>query len=105
MTGGVGDRDAGLFDARAVGSVGCDDGIALVLVDAGVPHGVPSWSDGSRSWQITETLLLEGTSWECQVHEAAVLAAPSSWWADAQLAVPAARTQLMHCPLGSAMPR
>jgi hypothetical protein len=32
--------------------------------------GVPSWSCGSRSWSINETLLLEGTSWEHQADEA-----------------------------------
>src|SRR3990170_6952507 len=32
--------------------------------------GVPSWGDGSRSWSISETVPLEGTSWKHQVHEA-----------------------------------
>ena len=27
---------------------------------------VPSWDDGSGSWRITDTVLLEGTSWEHQ---------------------------------------
>jgi len=62
----------GAFGTRArltaglVWPVGCDDGIALVLVDAGGPRGVPFWSDGSRSSPISETLLLEGTSWKHQ---------------------------------------
>ena len=32
-------RHAGLFDARPVGPVGCDDAERPVLVDAGVPQG------------------------------------------------------------------
>ena len=31
--------DAGLFDARAVRPVGCDDAVRRVLVDPGVPPG------------------------------------------------------------------
>ncbi len=39
-------RDALLIDDRATMVIRCDEGIALVLVDAGIEHGVPSWSDG-----------------------------------------------------------
>jgi hypothetical protein len=39
-------RHPGLFDAWARGAIGCDHAERLVLIDAGVPHGVPSWSDG-----------------------------------------------------------
>ena len=39
-------RDALLIDDGATVVIGCDEGIALVLVDAGIEHGVPSWSDG-----------------------------------------------------------
>ena len=39
-------RDALLIDDRAAVVIRCDERIVLVLVDAGVEHGVPSWSDG-----------------------------------------------------------
>ena len=39
-------RHALLIDDRAAVVIRCDEGIAFVLVDAGIEHGVPSWSDG-----------------------------------------------------------
>ena len=39
-------RDALLIDDGAAVVIRCDEGIALVLVNAGIEHGVPSWSDG-----------------------------------------------------------
>ncbi len=38
--------DALLIDDRAAVVVACDEAIALVLIDAGIEHGVPSWGDG-----------------------------------------------------------
>jgi len=35
-----------LIDDGAAVVIRCDEAIALVLVDAGIEHGVPSWSDG-----------------------------------------------------------
>ena len=47
LDGERGASHAGLFDAWTVRSVRCDHAVGLVLVNAGVPHGVPSWGDGS----------------------------------------------------------
>ncbi len=43
-------RDAFLIDDGATVVIRCDEGITLMLVDAGIEHGVPSWSVGSASF-------------------------------------------------------
>ena len=43
-------RDTLLIDDSATVAIGCDEAVALVLIDAGIEHGVPSWSVGSASF-------------------------------------------------------
>ena len=63
-------RDALLIDDRATVVIRCDEAIALVLVDTGIEHGGALLERRFGLHLSNAMLLLEGTSWKHQAHEA-----------------------------------